>query len=418
MASDHVGRAVVAGHICLDIIPGLSHLAPGQFATSFRPGQLIEVGPAVFSTGGPVSNTGLALHTLGVPTQLMGKLGADLFGQAVRDIVSSYGQDLAAGMLVDEHSSTSYSLIISPPGQDRTFLHHPGANDTFCGDDVRYAKLAGADIFHFGYPPIMRRMYEDGGAELAQVFQRAKAMGVTTSLDLAFPDPASPGGRANWPAILRAALPQVDVFLPSIEELLFMLRRETFDSLQQAAGGRPLLDLVTPEQLTDISTELLAMGVKIVVLKLGERGLYLRTSTQTDLAGLGRAGPPDAAAWARRELWAPCFQVEVVGTTGSGDATIAGFLSALLRGLSPEQTLTAAVAVGACNVEAADALSGLRSWEATLARITGGWARRPLSISALGWRWQAEPCGSGQPTPDRAARDGVLTPSNSMLHST
>ncbi len=51
-------------------------------------------------------------------------------------------------------------------------------------------------------------------------------------------------------------------------------------------------------------------------------------------------------------MWAPCFDVEVVGTTGSGDATIAGFLSALLRDASPEEAMTMAVAVGACNVEA------------------------------------------------------------------
>ena len=77
--------------------------------------------------------------------------------------------------------------------------------------------------------------------------------------------------------------------------------------------------------------------------------------------------------------------MEVVGTTGSGDATIAGFLSGLLRGFGPRETITAAVAVGACNVEAADALSGLRSWEDTLARIAAGWPNRPLDFRAPGW---------------------------------
>jgi sugar/nucleoside kinase (ribokinase family) len=379
--------AVVAGHICLDIIPNLSGLAAGQFEASFKPGHLVEVGAAVLSTGGPVSNTGLALHTLGIPTQLMGKVGADLFGEAVLDLVRSHDGGLAAGMVVDERSSTSYSLIVSPPGVDRIFLHHPGANDTFCAADMRYEQVARADVFHFGYPPIMRRMYEDGGLELARIFERAKATGATTSLDMAFPDQNSPGGRADWRTILRTALPCVDVFLPSVEELLFMLHRETYDRLRQEAGSSNILGSVTPELLADLSTEMMEMGARIVVLKLGEQGLYLRTAGRSEMEVMGRGRPADPEAWARRELWAPCFQAEVVGTTGSGDATIAGFLSGLLRGLPPADTVLAAVAVGACNVEAADALSGLQSWEATLARVAGGWARRALDLSAHRWQW-------------------------------
>jgi sugar/nucleoside kinase (ribokinase family) len=102
---------------------------------------------------------------------------------------------------------------------------------------------------------------------------------------------------------------------------------------------------------------------------------------------LGRARPSSPAAWANKELWAPCFQVNVVGTTGSGDATIAGFLSALLRDLPPEAAITTAVAVGASNVEAADALSGIRSWDDTQRRIATGWARCSLPIDAPGWQF-------------------------------
>jgi hypothetical protein len=100
---------------------------------------------------------------------------------------------------------------------------------------------------------------------------------------------------------------------------------------------------------------------------------------------LGRARPLAVQAWANREMWAPCFQVEVVGTTGSGDATIAGFLSALLRDMPIEEAMTAAVAVGACNVEAADALSGIRPWDETLRRVERGWPRHELTLTLPGW---------------------------------
>jgi sugar/nucleoside kinase (ribokinase family) len=105
---------------------------------------------------------------------------------------------------------------------------------------------------------------------------------------------------------------------------------------------------------------------------------------------MGRAAPQDLSAWANREIWAPCFQVDVVGTTGAGDATIAGFLSGLLRGMSIEQCITAALAVGACNVEAADALSGVRTWEATQDRIQAGWERHALQLDAPGWVWDEQ----------------------------
>ena len=74
-----------------------------------------------------------------------------------------------------------------------------------------------------------------------------------------------------------------------------------------------------------------------------------------------------------------------MGTTGAGDATIAGFLAALLRGLPVKDAATMAVAVGACNVEAADALGGLRSWEETEARVAEGWPQRELILIEPGW---------------------------------
>jgi sugar/nucleoside kinase (ribokinase family) len=108
---------------------------------------------------------------------------------------------------------------------------------------------------------------------------------------------------------------------------------------------------------------------------LSDRGLYLRAAPADVLQRLGRASPTDLARWANFENWLPCFQVDVVGTTGSGDSTIAGFLAALLRNMSPAEAMNVALGVGACNVEAADALGGIRSWDETLHRINAGWAR-------------------------------------------
>jgi sugar/nucleoside kinase (ribokinase family) len=357
-----IKEAIVAGHLCLDIIPDLSAHVAGQFDAAFQPGRLVHVGPAATTTGGAVSNTGLALHRLGIETRLLARVGADQFGRSIQQIVAGFSPALADGITMKAETTTSYSIVISLLGSDRRFLHHPGANDDFCAADVRDEVVREARLFHFGYPPLMARMFADNGAQLTEMFRRVKSLGLTTSLDMAFPDPDSSAGRADWRAILKNTLPYVDIFLPSLDEILYMLRRNTDSPL-------------SAQVLTEVSDEILGMGTKMVVLKLGERGLYLRVAPADVLQNLGRASPSQLTAWANYENWLPCFQVNVVGTTGSGDATIAGFLAALLRDLSPDQAITTALAVGACCVEAADALSGICSWDETWKRINAGWPR-------------------------------------------
>lgn len=374
--------AVVAGHICLDIIPTFKNKG-GTLADIFKPGTLVELDSAVLATGGPVSNTGLALHRLGVPTRLMGKVGDDLFGDAVLSLVRRQGATLADGMLVAPGEATSYTVVISPVGIDRLFLHCPGANNTFAAADVPDDRLAGAGLFHIGYPPLMRRMFADDGRELAELLHRARARGLVTSLDMCAVDPSSEAGRIDWRALLARTLPHVDLFLPSLEETLFMVDRARFERL--AAAG-DVLAQVDGELLGGLSGELLDMGAAVVGLKLGARGLYVRTTADAArLAGLKPLAGDTLPTWLARELATPCFEVGVVGTTGCGDCTIAGFLTALLLGQTLNDAVTAAVAVGACNVEQADATSGVPTWEAVQARLARGWRRRPTSFDWPGW---------------------------------
>lgn len=228
-------EAIIAGHICLDVHPDLSQ-SHEPFEKIVLPGRLISTGPVTFYTGGMVANTGLSLHRLGIPTRFAGKLGDDLFGQQVLGIIRSQGDELADSLLVEPGATTSYSIVINYPGADRIFLHCNGANDTFCAGDVPYSAMREARLFHFGYPPLMQATYQNQGGQLIEIFRSAKATGVTTSLDMALPDPASEAGKIDWRQILQATLPWVDLFLPSIEEILYMLRRDQFDQLSASAG--------------------------------------------------------------------------------------------------------------------------------------------------------------------------------------
>ena len=379
-------EVVVAGHICLDVFPTLS-----GGVELFRPGQTVEAGPVVFATGGPVSNTGLALHKLNVPVRLMGKIGDDLFGQAILRILNERGPDLSDDMIVAPGEATSYSIILSTPRADRMLIHASGCNATYGVDDIPYDTLKDAQHFHFGYPPLMERIYRDNGAELAAIFQHVQVAGLTTSLDLCMPDPQSAAGRADWSAILAATLPHVDVFLPSAEEILFMLHRSLFEQFAALPDSIRPLHHITPHLVSEMGQQLLDMGAKIVALKLGERGLYMRTAGSGVLSRMSQY-KIDIAAWSNRELWMPCFAVDVVGTTGAGDATIAGFLTGFTFGMSPEATLETACAVGACSVEAVDAISGIRTESQIALRLAKGWPQLPLAfdIAQAGWHRDVE----------------------------
>lgn len=378
---------LVAGHLCVDIIPDIPS-ASAQSNSFLAPGRLTEVGPAVISTGGAVSNTGLALHRLGLDVRLLGRIGDDHVGQLPYHILEARDEKLVQDLVIAQGEGGSYTLVINPPGVDRTFLHYPGPNDTFRPDDIPVRLLNQTRLFHFGYPPAMRRMYENEGYALTTIFRRAREHGATTSLDMAMPDPTRPSGRADWRSILHRTLPHVDIFTPSVEELLYMLHREMYDELVGSIGQEGLLDALKPDRIASLAQEALSLGAKIVALKLGHRGLYMRSGK--GVKDLGRGSPASPEEWQESELWAPCFRVKVAGTVGAGDTTIAGFLSGLLRGQTPEEATTSAVAVGACNVETADATSGVRSWDATQARIQAGWPRLEAHVDAQGWRWDKE----------------------------
>ncbi len=363
-------KAVVAGHICLDIIPAIDH----HF--DLIPGHLFEVGAPLMATGGAVSNTGMTMHILGTPTKLMGKIGDDDFGSAVMNIVKSRDEALAGGMTVAPGAATSYTVVVNIPGTDRIFLHCPGANATYGADDINWDALNDVQLFHFGYPCFMAKTYENGGAELVKMYRKVHEMGITTSMDPGMPDPNGPAGKVDWKALLEKVMPYTDVFMPSADELLYMLMPERFGDGDNIGIG----------ELQKMGDELIGFGAAVVAIKLGQRGMYIQTADAERMAKMGAGAPSCIGEWASRRMLFPTFIPDrFMGATGAGDSSIGGFLCAMLRDCTLEEAGTFAAAVGACNVEKPDSLSGVRSWEDTMARISQGWVTRACSIDAPGW---------------------------------
>lgn len=377
-------KVMVAGHLCLDITPKFSSGEKLNISDVFSPGKLTNVQEAVLSAGGPVPNTGLAMAKLGIDVVLNGKVGEDTFGNVIKELV---GEKRAAAFKTVSDQNTSYTIVLAPPGVDRFVLHNPATNDTFGADDIDYELAKQCVLFHFGYPPLMKRMFEKDGAELVKIYKRLKDLGVTTSLDMAVPDPTSSSGQANWQIILERTLPFVDIFEPSLEEIAFMLDTDLFEKRKAQAKGEDPVLFYEPADCTAISDKLLSMGVKIAAVKCGIRGLYLRTGQAERVGDMGSASPKDKDVWADREMWGGSFKAENFGSTlGAGDATIAGFLCGFLRGFSPEQALQIANTVGWQNVQAIDTLSGIKDWQGTLELLKDkDRVRNPAGVDSDQW---------------------------------
>ncbi|MDO8302527.1 MAG: carbohydrate kinase family protein, partial [Sedimentisphaerales bacterium] len=310
---------VIAGHLCIDIIPRFPDTGSRNIADIMRPGKLVNVEQAAISTGGPVSNTGINMKTLGSKVCFCACVGDDALGQLTVDMLKSSGN--AEGIRTLKGVTSSYTVVVAPPGIDRIFLHNPGTNNYFGPENLNPELIRQCRHFHFGYPPLMSRMFADEGRELEKIFKVAKEVGATTSCDMTLPDPSSLSGKAPWRKILQRILPYIDIHLPSIEETFYMLWPDEFLARKARHNNAELINYITPQEYSKTADEILAMGAKMVALKSGHRGFYLKTGSKNAFSQMGAAKPADPDNWSNRELWAPAFVVDKFGSaTGSGDS--------------------------------------------------------------------------------------------------
>jgi len=365
---------IASGHLCLDLYPGMKHVPLEAVAS---PGKLFETEALDMATGGSVSNTGLALHRLGADVALMGTVGSDLLGRVIIAYLRDQGPHLGEHVKVQADEDSSYTVVLSPANQDRILLHCAGSNTTFGIEDVDFELVGEAKIFHLGYPPLLPRLYANEGEELLEIYRRAQAAGVLTSLDMALPDLNGTSGQVDWQQIIQQTMPHIDVFLPSAEEIVLMLRRDDY-----LAWDGEVLSHLTQAYVDSLLNELLALGGAVVGIKLGEYGFAARCSDAAERLQTLSKVPVQLEQWQGHSSYHPAFDVEVVGTTGAGDSAYAAFLVSMLHGLSLAEAVKMACAVGAYGVESASSSQSVRSWEETQQRITSGWATREKHLPA------------------------------------
>lgn len=256
------------------------------------------------SPAGTAGGTAVVLAKLGADVRSVGAVGADPIGTLLRDLLRSSGVDVT-GLVTKADVQTSASVLPVRPNGDRPAWHCIGANGAFTLDDLDLSLVGDADLVHLGGPEFL------GGEAAATLLRAAREAGATTSLDMLAPgDP----DMLEWVA---DALPYADFFLPNEEQLLGLAGMAGDGDLEAAA--RVLLD----------------RGVGCVAVTCGADGALVATS-----AGVERL---------------PAYDVDVVDTTGCGDAFSAGFLVGVVGGRSPAQ----AAVLG--NATAAQVVRGLGS---------------------------------------------------------
>lgn len=277
-------------------------------------GRLLTVDQIAVRSGGLAHTTGVTLARLGVPTAVVGCVGRDLLGTFLLDVLHTH--QIEAYVRRVEAATTSTTVVAVSSRGERSFLHLPGANTHLEPQDVPDALLAHSRILHLGGYFLLPAM---DGAPAARLLARARAAGCRTSLDTAW------DAQGRWMAALDPCLPHLDMLFGNVDEL------------SRIAGT---------DDPAQIAAMLRGRGPQIVAVKLGEGGAYV--------------DGPDWRGYVR------AFSVEVVDTTGAGDAFCGGFLAAWLAGWDLPRTTRLANAAGAMCVTTLGGSEGIRSMDETL----------------------------------------------------
>ncbi len=318
---------VCSGVSCLDLfLYGTAPLPTRESLSMVRETQ--------YRAGGATSNTGRALVKLGMPTAFMTVLGDDPNGQIMLDQWRADGVDTQY-VLRTAAAGTSLSTLPVYDDGKRGVYFCPGTNDImdlsnlFGPDRVYLDVLRRMQVFHIGYPPLMRRLQ---GAALAELLGAVRETGVLVSLDT-----TPVADDTTLYRMLGPALPVAHMFTPNVMEAAQTAGRFTALAARAAAetqaSGVPaeIEDIITPAELDGIADFLLAQGLGIVVITLGSNGVYLATADAARLREVPLASP----AWAGQRVFVPAFRVDgPLNTTGAGDTFTAGILTGMCQGIT------------------------------------------------------------------------------------
>jgi ribokinase len=263
-----------------------------------RTPQIPRIGQTVIGTsfsttpGGKGANQAVAAARLGYPVQFIGMVGDDVYGPQLMENLSQAGVDTSS-IAATNGSSGLAPIFLDESGQNAIVVV-PGANGKvdakYVDDHVDVIRNAGMVLCQLELPM----------ATIDHTLALCAQFKVPVMLD---PAPAAALSDPVWK--------QVAWFTPNETEAAFYLD-----------------DGSAPEP---IARELLARGLKGVVLKRGAEGAYVAVAD-------GKAG------------WVQPFAVNAIDTVAAGDCFNGAFAVALLEGKDPWAAARFACAASAISV--------------------------------------------------------------------
>ena len=293
--------AAVGVHVLDTHVIGIESIPEGS------DGQLVDT--IRMSPAGTAGGTAVILSRLGAEVSSYGAIGTDPTGDTLLALLEREGVD-THGLVRKDEQQTSASVIPVRSNGDRPAWHCIGANGALTLDDL--PTFGGFEFVHLGGPEFL------GGEAAGRLLHSARNLGATTSLDLLAP------GDPDMLAWIADALPYTDYLLPNDEQVLGFTGTSSLEK-----GARMLVD----------------RGVGCVAVTRGAKGALVVTAMDV--------------------VDVPAYAVEVVDTTGCGDAFSAGFL----RGLSLGGDPSAAARLGCATAAQVAQGLGTDAGEYTLASV-------------------------------------------------
>jgi hypothetical protein len=250
-------------------------------------GDLAYIDELRLTVAGTAGGTIIDCAKLGLSTLAVGAVGDDEKADFVVSVLEKFGADTAGFERIKGVPTSSTILNIRPNGE-RPALHLRGACDYFMPPNKEKLNIFDCKVFHLGGTGLLKKL--DGSVSV-QLLKDAKENECITTWDLI-------GATESTIDIVKPLLPHIDYFMPSIEEASIMC------------------GLDDPK---DIAKYYLDNGVTNCVLTMGGEGSLFVNKDET--------------------IKTPAFDINVVDTTGCGDAFDAGMITSLINNFDLEKSL-------------------------------------------------------------------------------
>ena len=268
----------------------LDVVALGELLIDFAPVSTDAAGYPTLAAqpGGAPGNFLAALQKYGCTTALIGKVGADRFGELLKATLAEKGIG-TRGIVTDPAVFTTLAFVTLDATGNRefSFARKPGADTCLRADEVDTALIDEARVFHFGSLSLTD---EPARAATRAAVAHAKEAGKYISFDPNLRRPLWPGEAAAKEQI-EWGLRQADIVKISDEEIAFLW------GLSPEEGAGKLLA---------------EYGVQLVYATLGPRGCHFANQQ-----GCGEVASPAG--------------IRVVDTTGAGDIFGGSAMSRFLK---------------------------------------------------------------------------------------